>query len=86
MDRPVLPGYELVEVLGLIAPAHTPMPIVKRWNQAVVQLMSNTGLREKFLNTGSEVATSTPEVLAAAIAADMSTLGKVIKDARLQEK
>ena len=81
-----LPGYELVEILGLLAPAKTPATIVARWNQAVARLLNNPELKEKFVNTGSEVATSTPEEFAAAIRSDMTTLGKVIKDARLREK
>ncbi len=82
----VLPGYELVEILGLLAPAKTPMTIVNRWNQAVGKLLNNQELKEKFLNSGSEVATSSPEAFATAINSDMNKLGKVIKEARLQEK
>lgn len=82
----VLPGYELIEFLGLLAPANTPMPIVNRWNQSVGRLMSNPDLKDKFMNTGSEIATGTPEAFAAAINSDMTKFGKVIREARLQEK
>ena len=79
-----LPGYELVEYLGLLAPAKPPAAIVNRWNQAVGRLLSTADLKEKFLNTGSEVATGSPEQFAAAIKSDMTKLGKVIKDARIR--
>lgn len=82
----VLPGYELIEFLGLLAPAKTPMAIVNRWNQATGQLLGSPDLKEKFLNTGSEIATGTPEAFAAAINSDMTKFGKVIREARLQEK
>ncbi len=82
----VLPGYELVEILGLLAPAKTPMAIVNRWNQSAGRLLNSPELKEKFLASGSEVATGTPEAFATAINSDMTKFGKVIKDARLQEK
>ena len=79
-----LPGYELVEYLGLLAPAKTPVIIVNLWNQAVGRLLNSADLKEKFLSTGSEVATGSPEQFAAAIKSDMTKLGKVIKDARIR--
>jgi tripartite-type tricarboxylate transporter receptor subunit TctC len=82
----VLPGYELVEILGLLAPSRTPMPIVNRWNQAAGKLLNSPELKEKFLASGSEVATGTPEAFAAAINSDMTKFGKVIREARLLEK
>lgn len=82
----VLPGYELVEFLGLLAPAKTPTAIVNRWNQAASRLLNNPDLKEKFLSSGSEVVTGTPEAFAAAINLDMTKFGKVIREARLQEK
>ncbi len=81
-----LPGYELVEYLGLLAPAKTPAAVVTRWNQAVARLLGNAELKEKFVATGSEVVTGTPEEFAAAIKSDMTNLGKIIRDSRLSEK
>lgn len=81
-----LPGYELVEYLGLLAPARTPAPVVSRWNQAVARLLSNPELKDKFLSTGSEVVTGSPEEFSAAIKSDMANLGKIIREARLSEK
>ncbi len=81
-----LPGYELVEYLGLLAPAKTSAAVVARWNQAVARLLGNPELKEKFLATGSEVVTGTPEEFSAAIKSDMTNLGKIIREARLSEK
>jgi tripartite-type tricarboxylate transporter receptor subunit TctC len=72
-----VPGYEVVELLGLFAPARTPMAVVNRWSQAVGRLMNNPDLKEKFLIGGSEVATSTPEGFTAAIKSDMAKFGKL---------
>ena len=82
----VVPGYELVEILGLLAPSKMPPAIINRWHQGVARLLSNAELKEKFLHSGSEVATSSPEAFAMAIKSDMTKLGKVIKDAKLNEK
>ncbi len=78
-----LPGYEFVEILGLLAPAKTPAAIIGRWNQAVARLLDNAELKEKFFSSGSELVTSSPEQFAGAMKSDMTKLGRIIKEARL---
>jgi tripartite-type tricarboxylate transporter receptor subunit TctC len=80
-----VPGYELVEYLGLFAPAKTPNAIITRWNQAAARLLNSPEWKEKFLSAGSEVFTGSPEAFTAAIKSDMDRFGKVIREARLKE-
>ena len=79
-----LPGYEVVEILGLLAPARVPAAIINRWAQAAARYLDNPELKQKFLLTGSEIVSSSPEEFAAAIKSDMTRFGKIIKDARLR--
>ena len=79
-----LPGYESTSIYGVFAPAKTPAPVINRLNQEIARVLHRTDVKEKFLNTGSEVVGSAPEELAAFVKYEMSRLGKVIKDAGIR--
>ena len=76
-----LPGYQVVSLNGVFAPAKTPAAIINRLNQEMVRVLSRAEVKEKFLATGQEIVGSSPEAFAAAIKSDMAKMGKVIKDA-----
>ena len=76
-----LPGYEFVSPFGMFAPAATPKTIVARLNEAIVRVLNQPDVKEKFFKTGMEVVGSTPEQLEAMMKADMAALGKIVKPA-----
>ena len=76
-----LPGYESVSMVGVLAPTKTPAAIINRLNQEMVRVLNMPEVKERFLNVGIEVATSSPEQFAATIKSDIAKWGKVIKDA-----
>ena len=79
-----VPGYEVIQMLGVFAPTKTPEAIVNRLNQEIVRVVNNPTVKERFLAVGVETIGSTPEQFATAIKADMNRMGKVIKDARIR--
>ena len=79
-----LPGYEASSLQCIFAPGATPLPLISRLNQDVAKVLSKADVKERFLRSGSEVVASTPEELAAAIKADMASMGKVIKQAGIR--
>jgi tripartite-type tricarboxylate transporter receptor subunit TctC len=74
-----LPGYELVSVQGLFAPARTPEAVIARLNQEIVPYLRRADIREKFFSAGMEPLGGPPEELAATVKSEMNRLGKVIK-------
>jgi tripartite-type tricarboxylate transporter receptor subunit TctC len=80
-----LPGYELVSRYGLMGAAKTPDAIVSRLNREVVQFITQPDIRQTFMDSGVEVIGSSPKEFAAAISHEMTTLGKVMKDAGFRE-
>jgi tripartite-type tricarboxylate transporter receptor subunit TctC len=80
-----LPGYESISIYGVFAPAKTPQPIVRQLNQAIVGVLNQPEIRERFLNLGVETVGSTPEQFAAVIKSDIARMAKVIKDAGIRE-
>ena len=79
-----LPGYEMTNITGLLVPAKTPAPLIRRLNQEIVRVLSSADVKEKILSTGVEAATNSPEEFAAAIKLDKARLGKVIKEGRIR--
>ena len=80
-----LPGYESISIYGVFAPAKTPPAIIRQLNQAIVAVLSQPEIRERFLNVGVETVGSSPEQFAAVIRADIARMTKVIKDAGIRE-
>ncbi len=81
-----VPGYELVSIFGILAPARTSTGIIVRLNQEIVRILAGADVKEKLLNTGVEAVGSSPEQFRTAIASEMSRLGKVIRDAGIREE
>jgi tripartite-type tricarboxylate transporter receptor subunit TctC len=80
-----LPGYESVSMHGVFAPAKTPGTVVTLLNREIVRFLRTTEAKERFANGGLEIVGSSPEQLSATMKAEMSRLGKVIKDAGIKE-
>lgn len=80
-----LPGYESSSLQGVFAPAGVPAPILQKLSQEIMRYLHSSDAREKFLAVGVEVVGSTPEQFTAAMKAEMSRMGKVIRDAGIRE-
>ena len=80
-----LPGFEIVAIFGMWAPAGTGDAIVRRLHRESVRFLTLPDIREKFFNGGVEVVASTPEQLAAAMKSEIARLGKMFKETGLRE-
>ena len=76
-----LPGYESGSQQGVMAPAKTPAPIIKRLNEEIVRVFNTPEIKQKVFDSGADVVANSPEEMAAKIKSDLTRLGKVIKDA-----
>lgn len=74
-----LPGYEVISMDGIYAPAKTPREIVTRLNQEIVRVITSPDIKQRFFDAGVEVVGSTPEEFAKRIQAEIDFWAKVIK-------
>ena len=81
-----LPGFEVEQVYGVLAPAGTPRDIVNRLNQEIAKVMNTEDTKSRLAADGSEVKTSTPEQLEKAIVAEIAKWRKVITAAGIKEE
>jgi tripartite-type tricarboxylate transporter receptor subunit TctC len=78
------PGFEAVGITGFFAPAKTPAAHINQLNREVVRVLNQPDVKEKLLNSGVEVATSSPREFAALVKSELAKWGKVIKDAGIK--
>ena len=81
-----LPGFEVQQNYGVLAPAGTPREIVARLNQEVAKVMRTDDAKSRLLADGSEAKVSTPEELEQMITAEIAKWSKVIKRAGIKEE
>ena len=79
-----VPGYEAVGTTVMLAPVKTPVAAINRLNQEIVRFLNNPDVKERYLNTGSEIVANSSEALAAFIQADSAKWRKLIKEAGLR--
>ena len=74
-----LPGYEVINWYGVLAPAGTPKDIVARLNGEIRRILSLPDVRERLAAQGAETITSTPQEFAAYIKSETEKWAKVVK-------
>ena len=74
-----LPGYETVNMFGILAPAKTPAAAIKLLNREIVTLLRTQAVREKLENLGAEVGATSPQEFGAQIRSETGRMHKMIK-------
>ena len=75
-----LSGYEAALWYGLIAPAATPMTVIRKLNAEVASLLKQRDVKEKLTTLGFELQHNSPEEFAQLIRSDIVKWGKVVRD------
>jgi tripartite-type tricarboxylate transporter receptor subunit TctC len=79
-----LPGFELVQWYGLLAPAGTPREIIERLHNEAVAVLRAADIRDHLVKNGGEVAASSPEEFAAFLKAETIKMARLVKAAGIQ--
>jgi tripartite-type tricarboxylate transporter receptor subunit TctC len=79
-----LPGFESTSWHGVLAPSHTPRPIVTRLHSEIVKVLAQQDVKERLASLGFEVVASTPEQFAAFIREQTAKYEKLIKQIGLK--
>jgi tripartite-type tricarboxylate transporter receptor subunit TctC len=79
-------GYDVVSWNALFAPAATAPQIVKTLNDALQDVLADTGLKKRLLELGIEAKASTPQEISARLKSDIDKWRKVIEKAGIQKQ
>ena len=79
-----IPDMEIALWAGVLAPAGTPQPIIRRLHEEVVRVMKLPEVRERIAALGVDPASNTPEEFRSLIAADIAKWTAVAKAANIK--
>ncbi len=79
-----LPGFSVNALLGFVAPAATPKPILQKIQADIARVLNTPEMRQRIEDFGMEVVASRPEQFDAFIAAEMQRWARVVKEARIE--
>ena len=79
----LLPGFEVTQWYGILAPTGTPKDIVTRLHKEIVIAVANPKVAQMLVKLGTQPLSNTPEEFAAFIKAETSKYAKVIKAANI---
>ena len=86
IDEAGLPGYEIVNWYGLLAPAGTPGDILARLGSELARILKRPDVRERMARQSIDVSASSAEEFGAYMRAEMTRWAKVIKDTGAREE
>lgn len=81
-----MPGYELSNWYGVLAPAKTPPAIVERLNEALKQTMASPEVLTKLATLGAEPAVNTPAEFGQVLKDELASWREVAKQAGISTK
>ncbi len=79
-----LPGFEVNSWSGLLAPAKTPEPIIRKLYEAVAKIIATDDMKSFLASVGAEPALMNPRDFGAYLKVDTARWAKVVKAANLK--
>jgi tripartite-type tricarboxylate transporter receptor subunit TctC len=76
-------GHDAETITGLLVPAGTPAPIVKKLHAEVVRIMALPDIKQRMLDLGADIVANTPQQFTAQIKREATRWAKVVKDANI---
>jgi len=79
-----IPGYEVMNWYGLVAPAATPPEVVQQINQALVKVMDSAEVRQQLAGAGMDATSGTPAQFGQLMTRERTKWGDLIRKAGIQ--
>jgi tripartite-type tricarboxylate transporter receptor subunit TctC len=80
----VLPGFSVSALLGFVAPAGTPRPVIQKIQADTARVLAQPAIRKQIEELGMEIVASKPEQFDAFIAVEMKKWARVVTDAKIE--
>ncbi len=79
-----VPGYEMSQWYGLLAPAGTPTPIIERLNSEVGKALKHPELRSRLQSEGAEAVGSSPQEFGTFFKAEIAKWTRIVQRAGMR--
>jgi tripartite-type tricarboxylate transporter receptor subunit TctC len=80
----VVPGFEVLNWYGLVAPVGTPTDTIRKLHQEIVKVMAMTEIREKMISMGTDPVGTTPDEFGRYIKSETAKWGRIIRDSNIR--
>jgi tripartite-type tricarboxylate transporter receptor subunit TctC len=84
VDEAGVPGYQVQVWFGVVAPAATPKEVVAKLNAEINRIITSAEVKERFSAAGIDVVGGSSESFAAHISEQVTTWGKVVREANIK--
>ena len=84
VDEAGVPGYQVSVWFGVVAPAATPKDVIARLNAEINRVIGLPEVKERFSQSGIDIVGGGPEVFDRQIREQVTTWGKVVKEANIK--
>jgi tripartite-type tricarboxylate transporter receptor subunit TctC len=84
VDQSGVKDFDMADWIGIVAPAGTPEPVVKRLNEAFVKALSKPENKAALSKAGARPIGSSVEELKSLINKELNTWQKVVKAANIK--
>ncbi len=79
-----VPGFSVIGMLGFVAPAATPKPVVQKIQADTARVLADPEVRKRIEDLGMQVVTTRPEQFEAFILSEMTRWSRIIKEAGIE--
>lgn len=79
-----VPGYEVTNWYGMVAPAGTPADVIAQLNKALVKVMAEPEIRQRLAISGMDATSDTPQQFARLLNTERAKWGELIRKAGIQ--
>jgi tripartite-type tricarboxylate transporter receptor subunit TctC len=79
-----VPGYDVTNWYGLVAPAGTPAEVIAQLNKALVKVMADPDIRQRLAVSGMDATSDTPQQFAKLLNTERAKWGDLIRKAGIQ--
>ena len=81
-----LPGYEIANWVGIVAPAGTPPAIVEKLNKEITAIMQSAEVQARLAKLSADTRTMTPAQFTAFMEKELAKWGRVVKEGGIKPR
>jgi tripartite-type tricarboxylate transporter receptor subunit TctC len=84
MQEAGVPGFEITQWYGLLAPAKTPRPVVDKLNKEIARILHQPDVKDKLATDGAEAVGNSAEQFGTHVRSEVAKYGKLVKQMGLK--
>jgi tripartite-type tricarboxylate transporter receptor subunit TctC len=77
------PGFEALNWYAFVAPARTPVPLLDRWNQEIVKVLNDAGVKDALNKHGLSTHPTTRTELTSFMQKESAKWGAIVRDRKI---